>query len=43
VIDEADAHEAEAIEAEGVRAIVAPTLMGGPADAERLARIVLEA
>ena len=43
VIDEADAHEAAAVEAEGVRAIVAPTLMGGPEDAERLARIVLEA
>ncbi len=43
VIDEADAHEAPAIEAEGVRAIVAPTLMAGPEDAERLARIVLEA
>ena len=43
VIDEADAHEAPAIEAEGMRAIVAPTLMAGPEDAERLARIVLEA
>lgn len=43
VIDEADAHEAAAIETEGVRAIVAPTLMAGPEDAERLARIVLEA
>ena len=43
VIDEADAHEAAAIETEGVRAIVAPTLMAGPEDAERLACIVLEA
>ena len=43
VIDEADAHEAPAIEAEGVRAVVAPTLMAGPEDAERLARVVLEA
>lgn len=43
VIDEADAREAPAIEAEGVRAVVAPTLMAGPEDAERLARIVLEA
>ena len=43
VIDEADAHEAPAIEAEGMRAIVAPTLMAGPEDAERLARIVLDA
>ncbi len=41
VIDEADAHEAPAIEAEGVRAVVAPTLMAGPEDAERLARIVM--
>ncbi len=43
IVDEADAHEVPAIEAEGVRAIVAPTLMAGPEDAERLARIVLEA
>ncbi len=43
VIDEADAHEAAAVEAEGVRAVVVPTLMAGPEDAERLARIVLEA
>ncbi len=43
VVDEADAHEAPAIEAEGMRAIVAPTLMAGPEDAERLARIVLDA
>ena len=41
VIDEADAHEAAAIEAEGVRAIAAPTLMTGPEDAERLARLVM--
>ena len=41
VIDEADAHEAAAIEAEGVRAITARTLMAGPEDAERLARIVM--
>ncbi len=43
VIDEADAHEAAAVEAEGMGAVVAPTLMTGPEDAERLARIVLEA
>ncbi len=43
VIDEADAHEAPSVEAEGVRAVVAPTLMAGPKDAERLAHIVLEA
>ena len=42
VIDEADAHEAPAVEAEGVRPIVVSTLMAGPEDAERLARIVLE-
>ena len=41
VIDEADAHEAAAIEAQGVRAVTAPTLMAGPEDAERLARIVM--
>ena len=43
VIDEADAHQAAAIEAEGVRVIAAPALMAGPEDAERLARIVLDA
>ena len=43
VIDEADAHEAPAIEAEGVRAPVAPTLMTGPEDAERLARLAMAA
>lgn len=41
VVDEEDVQEAPAIEAEGVRAVVAPTLMAGPEDAERLARIVM--
>ena len=41
VIDEADAHLAPAVEAEGVTAIVAPTMMDGLADAEALARVVL--
>ena len=41
VIDEADARLAPAVEAEGVTAIVAPTMMDGLADAEALARVVL--
>jgi LPPG:FO 2-phospho-L-lactate transferase len=41
VIDEADASLAEAVEAEGVRAVVAPTIMKGPDEAAALAKVVL--
>lgn len=40
VIDEADAEHAGAVEAEGVRCVVAPTIMTGPAEAAALARVV---
>ncbi len=43
VVDEADAHHAAAVEAEGLRCVVAPTLMTGPAEAAALARTVLAA
>jgi LPPG:FO 2-phospho-L-lactate transferase len=43
VVDEADADLAGAVEAEGVRCVVAPTIMTGPAAAADLAAIVLEA
>jgi LPPG:FO 2-phospho-L-lactate transferase len=43
VIDEADADLAPAIEAEGMRCIVAPTIMADPASAAALGRVVLEA
>lgn len=43
VIDEADAALAAAVEAEGVRAVVAPTIMNGPAEAKALAGVVLSA
>jgi LPPG:FO 2-phospho-L-lactate transferase len=41
VVDEADAALASAVEAEGMRCIVAPTVMRGPAEAAALARVVL--
>ena len=41
VIDTADAEQADAVEAEGVRCVVAPTIMSGPAEAAALARVVL--
>ena len=41
VVDEADAALAEAVEAEGVRCIVAPTVMSTPERAAELARTVL--
>jgi LPPG:FO 2-phospho-L-lactate transferase len=41
VIDEADADLAAAVEAEGLRAIVAPTIMSGPAESAALAKVVL--
>jgi LPPG:FO 2-phospho-L-lactate transferase len=43
VIDEADAALVGAIEATGVRAVVAPTVMSGAAESEALARVVLGA
>jgi LPPG:FO 2-phospho-L-lactate transferase len=43
VIDEADAALADAVEAEGLRCVVAPTVMAGPAEAASLAGTVLAA
>jgi LPPG:FO 2-phospho-L-lactate transferase len=43
VIDEADAHRADAVEAEGIRCVVAPTVMSSPERAADLARVVLDA
>lgn len=43
VIDDADAHLAAAVEAEGVRAVVAPTIMKGPDESAALAKVVLSA
>ena len=41
VIDTADADLAGAVEAEGVRAVVTPTIMKGPEESAALARVVL--
>lgn len=43
VVDEADADQATLVEAEGVRCVVAPTIMRGPDEAAALARTVLTA
>jgi LPPG:FO 2-phospho-L-lactate transferase len=43
VIDTADADLAAAVEAEGVRAVVAPTIMKGPDETAALAKVVLDA
>jgi LPPG:FO 2-phospho-L-lactate transferase len=43
VIDEADGAHAGAVEAEGVRCVVAPTVMSSPERAADLARVVLDA
>ena len=43
IVDEADAGSAAAVEAEGLRCVVAPTVMHGPAEAAALGRTVLEA
>ena len=43
VVDEADRDLAAAVEAEGVRCVVAPTIMSGPAEAATLAEVVLGA
>ena len=41
VIDEADADLADAVTAEGIEAVVAPTMMHGPPEAAALAEVVL--
>jgi LPPG:FO 2-phospho-L-lactate transferase len=41
VVDEADADRAGEVEAEGLRCVVAPTVMRGPAEARALAEVVL--
>lgn len=41
VMDEADRDLAAAVEAEGMRAVVGPTVMSGPEEAAALARVVL--
>jgi LPPG:FO 2-phospho-L-lactate transferase len=43
VIDEADRAVAGAVAAAGMRPVVAPTVMTGPAEAAALARVVLDA
>jgi LPPG:FO 2-phospho-L-lactate transferase len=43
VVDVADASHASAVEAEGVRCVVAPTVMHTPERAEALARVVVDA
>ncbi|MCB1002941.1 MAG: 2-phospho-L-lactate transferase [Acidimicrobiales bacterium] len=43
VVDTADADLAPAVEAEGVRCVVAPTIMSGPDEAAALGRTVLDA
>jgi hypothetical protein len=41
IIDEADADRAGEVEEAGMRAIVAPTVMSGPAESAALARVFL--
>jgi LPPG:FO 2-phospho-L-lactate transferase len=41
VVDEADGDRADEVEAEGVRCVVAPTVMKGPAEAAALAQVTL--
>jgi LPPG:FO 2-phospho-L-lactate transferase len=43
VVDVADAHLANDVEAEGLRCVVTPTVMHSPQQAEELARAVLDA
>ena len=43
VIDSADAHHAAAVEAEGLRCVVTPTVMSSPAAGAALARVVIDA
>jgi LPPG:FO 2-phospho-L-lactate transferase len=42
VIDEADRDKANAVESEGVRCVVAPTVMDSPERAAALARLVID-
>lgn len=42
IVDEADADAVSAVEAVGMRCVVAPTIMSGPAEAAALGRVVLE-
>ena len=42
VVDEADAERAAAVEAEGMRCVVAPTIMRDPASSAAVARAVLD-
>jgi LPPG:FO 2-phospho-L-lactate transferase len=42
VVDEADRDQAAAVEAEGVRCVVAPTIMDSPERAATLARVVVD-
>ena len=42
VVDRADAGLAWAVEARGIRCVVAPTVMTGPAEASRLAQVVID-
>jgi LPPG:FO 2-phospho-L-lactate transferase len=41
VVDEADAGRADDVEAEGIRCVVAPTIMKGPAESAALAQVTL--
>jgi hypothetical protein len=41
VVDEADADRATEVEAQGVRCVVAPTIMKGPAESAALAQVTL--
>lgn len=43
IIDSADADSSDAVEAEGLRCVVADTIMSGPAEAAALAKVVIEA
>lgn len=43
VIDEADRHSCDQVEAAGMHPVVAPTIMSGAAESEALARVVLAA
>jgi LPPG:FO 2-phospho-L-lactate transferase len=43
VVDEADSGLVDEVEAQGMRCIVAPTVMSGPTEAANLARTVLGA
>jgi LPPG:FO 2-phospho-L-lactate transferase len=42
IVDDADADSADAVEAAGMRCVVAPTIMSGPTEAAALGRVVLD-